>query len=361
MFKKFILILLITPNLFGLVSLVEHDNKLSLSTIYGTINIEEPVLIDLIKSPAFNRLQDIRQYGILCHARSEPEYTRYQHSLGVFFITRKYGAPLAEQIAALLHDISHTVFSHVGDRFFKTNYLMGGKSSYQDTIHEWYLEQTGITAILKKYGLEKACSNDAKKHQYCFDQCLPDLCADRIEYNLTGGLIDNLISIPEIAIMLKHLHFENDKWFFDDINSAQKFGLISIRLSESRWGSGWSSFIDHSAAQALQRAYELGIITLNEIHFSTDDIIWQKLVTSHDNQIAQHIYRIKNYQQCLATATPQTSDVHLQAKFSGTDPLVSTHHGLQRLSLIDHEYQQEFERVKNLISRGWHLRILPIN
>lgn len=39
----------------------------------------------------------------------------YDHSMGVFVILRARGAPLEEQIAGLLHDVSHTAFSHVGD------------------------------------------------------------------------------------------------------------------------------------------------------------------------------------------------------------------------------------------------------
>lgn len=328
--------------------------------VYGTIKIEEAVLLDLIKSPAFQRLKDIRQYGVMCYARNEPEFTRYQHSLGVFFLAKKYGAPLEEQIAALLHDVSHTVFSHVGDRFFKTNYCIGGKSSYQDMIHEWYLEKSGVADILKMYGFEEACSNDSKKRHCCLDQCLPDLCADRIEYNITGGLIDELISAEEINTMLSHLRFEDKKWFFDDIESAKKFGLISLALSESRWGSPWSGFIDHSAAQALQRAYELGIITLDEIHFSSDDIIWQKLATSNDSEIAGHIYRIEHCQEYWSLGTPQDYDIYINTKFSGTDPLIKTESGLKRLTVIDPDYRQEFERVKNLISKGHHIKIKPL-
>jgi len=349
--------LLVVTSLSGLVSLEEYGNSFCLTTVYGSVTIDEPVLIDLIKSPAFQRLKNIRQYGVMCYARSEPHFTRYQHSLGVFFLVKKYGAPLAEQIAALLHDVSHTIFSHVGDRFFKSNYFVGAKVSYQDTIHEWYLAQSGIVDILKVYGYEDACSDKAKKQYHCFDQSLPDLCADRIEYNLTGALIDGMISVEKVNEIIDHLHFENKQWFFDDIQAAKKFGLISVALSELRWGSPWSGFIDHSASQALQRAYELGIITLDDIHFSTDDVMWQKLITNNDSSIARYIQRIVHCQGCWSLGTPEDHDLYVHAKFSGTDPLVKTEQGLQRLTTVDADYKREFDRVKKLIVCGYYLKI----
>jgi len=48
--------------------------------------------------------------------------TRFDHSVGVMLLIRKLGAGsspasalLKEQVAALLHDVSHTAFSHVID------------------------------------------------------------------------------------------------------------------------------------------------------------------------------------------------------------------------------------------------------
>lgn len=330
--------------------------QLTVSTIYGSATITEPVLIELIKSPAFERLKHIHQYGVMRFARQDPYYTRHEHSLGVFYITRLYGAPLEEQIAALLHDVSHTVFSHVGDRFFKSNYFMGS-DAYQDAVHEEYLEKTGIAAILEKYGFSQACCPQAKQRQRCFDQKLPDLCADRIEYNLMGGLIDNLITKTEIQNILGHLHFENEQWFFDDVAAAKRFGLISITLTEQRWGASWSGVVDHCAALALQRACDIGLITVDDVRFSVDDVIWQKLKNSDDAEIVAKLACIQDCHNHYCHCSPQEAGISIRGKFSGTDPLVKTADGLCRLSEIDAAYKQEFERVKKLATCGWCVKI----
>ncbi len=59
------------------------------------------------------------------------------------------GASLDEQIAGLLHDVSHTVFSHVGDFVFN---FESKKDAYQDSCHEWFLKKYGIEEILSKHG-----------------------------------------------------------------------------------------------------------------------------------------------------------------------------------------------------------------
>ncbi|HEX2978550.1 MAG TPA: HD domain-containing protein [Candidatus Babeliales bacterium] len=344
-------------NLFALIRLEEQESYLKLETLYGETIIQEPVLIELIQSQAFVRLKNIRQYGVLCHARNEPEYTRWQHSLGVFFLTRKYGAPLSEQIAALLHDVSHTVFSHVGDIFYNSDYRTG-KKSYQDEIHEQYLKESGIDALLHNYGFAEACSECSKNNQRCFDQPLPGLCADRIEYNLTGAYIDRMITQDELCAIISHLHFENDEWFFDDVDYAKKFGLISLKLSESRWGSTWSAFIDYCAAQALKRACILGIITKNEIQFSSDDIVWEKLKQNSDEELIKWLSFVECPNQSYCVCSDGKSDFFVCGKFSGTDPFVLTENRIRRLSEIDSNYKTEYERVKKLVRSGAHIKLM---
>lgn len=355
-YKIFLLILVYTQTLFALVQLQEHKDYLELTTLYGTTHIHEPVLIALIKHPAFERLKHIRQYGVMHYARSEPEFTRYQHSLGVFFITRLYGASLEEQIDALLHDVSHTVFSHVGDSLFKSDYRTGGKQAYQDTIHEWYLKETGIIDLLITYGYEHACDNATKELHRCFDQRLPDLCADRIEYNLTGGYIDGMLTKATIAAIMNSLYFVDGQWFFSDITHARMFAQVSLQLTETRWGACWSAYIDHHAACALKRAYELGIISIDEIHFSTDAVIWQKLLSCNDAIINHHLTSLVNYQQLCCVCNQHESDSYVHGKFSGTDPFIATDNGYKRLTELDLEYKQEYIRLKMAIAPGWYIK-----
>ena len=128
------------------------------ATFYGAFDVEEPVLIELIESPAFQRLKQIHQYGVAYYTTHREPYTRYEHSLGVFALLRSQGCSLHEQIAGLLHDVSHTVFSHVGDWIFQEQ---GEEIDYQTLTHVDYLHTSGLAVILERHG-------------YRVEQVLPD-------------------------------------------------------------------------------------------------------------------------------------------------------------------------------------------
>ena len=83
--------------------------------VYGEVSIEDPAILDLIGCATFQRLKGIRQAGPSALTFPFKDVTRFEHSLGVFILLRRLGAPRREQVAGLLHDISHTAFSHAVD------------------------------------------------------------------------------------------------------------------------------------------------------------------------------------------------------------------------------------------------------
>jgi HD superfamily phosphohydrolase len=82
---------------------MQYDDEL-----YGRVEITEPVLLDLIASEAMQRTKGISQHGITALLGITPPFSRFDHSLGAMLLVRHLGASVKEQIAALLHDISHT-------------------------------------------------------------------------------------------------------------------------------------------------------------------------------------------------------------------------------------------------------------
>lgn len=352
--KAVLSISLLSVTLHGFL-VQEVDDALILTTIYGQTSITEPVLIELIKSPVVERLKKIHQYGVTPYVRHEESYTRYEHSLGVMLLLKQFGASLEEQIDGLLHDASHTVFSHIGDSLF--NYRLR-KESYQDKIHEWFLEHEGIIDLLKKYSFEDACSKDAKKYHRMLEQDRPDLCADRIEYNLTGALRESLLVVDEIQAIIKALHYGDGNWYFDNKDAATKFGRVSLQLSQMRWGGDWNLFVDYCASQILLRALELGIINTEMVHFGTDDAVMQILVAHNDPQIMKwrdYMYGVK---QSYHLSDETDYDFYIKGKFSGTDPLVKINNKLLRVSELDSTYAQEFALCKACIEKGYYFKLI---
>ncbi|OGO46801.1 MAG: hypothetical protein A2W37_04335 [Chloroflexi bacterium RBG_16_63_12] len=118
--------------------------------LYGAVEIGESVLIDLMRTVAMERLRGVLQHGITAVIGITRPTTRFEHSVGVMLLARRLGAPLKEQVAALLHDVSHTAFSHVMD------YVFGGhdSQSYHETIKEAYIAGTDLPAILARHGYD---------------------------------------------------------------------------------------------------------------------------------------------------------------------------------------------------------------
>jgi hypothetical protein len=50
-----------------------------IDTFYGPIEVEEPVILELLESRAMQRLKTLHQYGVVYYTTHREEYTRYDH------------------------------------------------------------------------------------------------------------------------------------------------------------------------------------------------------------------------------------------------------------------------------------------
>jgi HD superfamily phosphohydrolase len=153
--------------------------------IFGECNIEEPVIVELIGSPALQRLKKIDQMGYQEPYFPGTAHSRFEHSVGVFLWLRKYGSSIEEQIAGLIHDISHGAFSHCLDYVLAQGAEQHQR--YQDDILADFVKKSEIAGIIKKYGLDLDYILD-ENHFPLKEKPLPDLCADRIDYSIRDAL-----------------------------------------------------------------------------------------------------------------------------------------------------------------------------
>lgn len=97
--------------------------------VYGGIPITQ-VELDLIGLPIFQRLRGLRQLACVNYVFPGAEHSRFVHSLGVLYIMGLMTDHLMKQgtlneddavkmrVAALLHDIGHYPFSHLGESVY---------------------------------------------------------------------------------------------------------------------------------------------------------------------------------------------------------------------------------------------------
>ena len=328
---------------------------INLETIYGNFEINDPVIIELLSHPMMLRLKNIRQYGVNYYVIKPETYHRYEHSVGVYLLLKKYGASLKEQVAGLLHDVSHTVFSHVGEWIFDHK---DGLSSYQDDHHDSFLKATGFAEILEKHGFTLESINHKHNNFSLLEQDLPDLCLDRIEYNLQGGLRENLITKDDFDAILNSLKFKDDKWYFTDIKNAKKFALISLYHTEKIWGSPLGLLTYKLTGQALKIALNKKYLSLDDIKFGEDDIIWQKLITIDDVQIKYLVNKLINHQNFYLPSSAEEADFFLHSKFRGVNPWVKINNKFQRLTEVDADYAEKYFALKKIYASPLGIKII---
>jgi HD superfamily phosphohydrolase len=172
--------------------------------IYGEFEFAG-VIEELINTSVFQRLRRIHQGGAIFLVNPKINHTRFEHSIGVMILIRKLGGTIEEQIAGLIHDISHTAFSHLIDYVFDIE-----EEDYHEKRFEEVLRDKELNSVLKKYQLDTNKFTEIEKYQI-LEYPLPDLSADRVDYTLRDLFQIGRISKKEILWFLSGLKIVNNR------------------------------------------------------------------------------------------------------------------------------------------------------
>lgn len=184
--------------------------------VYGQIEIDQPVLIALISTASMQRLKGILQHGITGFLGITKPITRFEHSVGAMLLVRHFQAPLTEQIAALLHDVSHTAFSHVTDHVFCTP----AGESFHEIMKQTFLAQSDIAQVLADYGYDWRDLLDDSVYPI-LEQPSPLLCADRLDYFFRDSLALEIITGQQVIYILSHLVIREKQIVVNDLVAAR--------------------------------------------------------------------------------------------------------------------------------------------
>jgi HD superfamily phosphohydrolase len=334
----------------------DSTSRRTVETIWGESYECEDALVEIMETDLMQRLKKIDQSGPSRYLGPiVPAFSRFEHSVGVVALLKKAGAPLKEQIAGLLHDCSHTVFSHVGDYIFAGDMNENVQQSYQDRIHLNHLQRSGLSATIAKYGMR---IEDLNPELYVrLERPLPDMCADRIQYNVHTGVIFGIISNADAEAIVANLEFENGNWYFTDKDLAKKFAGLSLHFTRNFWGVKWNTSMNIHLAMAIRRALTIKLISMKDL-FMTDDIIMKKLQASNDSIIKNNLWQCANYTKRIQGA--RYSKMKITSKFRGIDPPVRNAETgeLERLTAIDPDFKKQYDAVKKWCNDGVEIDIL---
>jgi len=120
--------------------------------IHGYINIDK-IASSIIDTCIFQRLRNIHQTGVLYLVFPTATHTRFEHSIGTYYLAKKLITNISNKqqelkitdeiielvsIAGLCHDLGHLMFSHLFDDQFLPNLINFDdiKSKTNNTTHE---------------------------------------------------------------------------------------------------------------------------------------------------------------------------------------------------------------------------------
>lgn len=304
--------------------------------IYGDVAVNSGVILDLINSKPMQRLKGIGQFGIPDEYYHQANYSRYEHSLGVMLLLKKLGASEEEQIAGLLHDVSHTAFSHVID------WVVGdGKTEdYQDEQHTQYLNNSEIPRILEKHGYSVNRISDYH-HFGLLERDSPDLCADRVDYSLREFPADVVkICVPALAVHEGRIVFANQE-------AAELFAKHFLKQQMEHWGGLEAVSRYRIFANALRRAIGAKVISMDDF-WKDDDFVMNKLVKAKNPDVISELEVLRS--KSLAGLKKGTTPVH--KKFRHVDPHFLLNGKVVRLSSVSQDFADELEKAREANRRG---------
>lgn len=239
--------------------------------LYGKVEITEAVLLNLIASDAVQRLKGISQHGITALLGITPPFSRFDHSIGTMLLVRRLGAPIKEQVAALLHDVSHTAFSHVIDFVFDDH----SGQSYHEEKKEEIVANSDIPAILNHHGRDWRKFMDEEQFSL-LEQPAPLLCADRLDYFLRDLEFLKLANRREIHAVLESLTVAEGRIAVNNLDAARWLAYTFIEADRASWSSFREVGLYQLTAEAIKTANRCGLIEEADL-WGSDEVLWRKL------------------------------------------------------------------------------------
>jgi len=225
------------------------NGKIIHDGIHGSMKLDG-IILDLVKTPEFQRLRNIKQLGLAYVVYPGANHSRFEHSLGVWNTARRLSeeAGLDEnegmllQVGALLHDIGHGPFSHTFETIYRhyvkehDHMRLGqdiilGKSDITESPN-----RGRIPEIIESYGYDFTAKDVAElilgKHQrrYLGQMLHGDVDVDQIDYLIRDAHYTGVAhGIIDLERLLKVLHVHNGELVVDEKGVEAVEGMMVAR------------------------------------------------------------------------------------------------------------------------------------
>jgi hypothetical protein len=296
------------------------------------------------------RLKGIHQYGTWHFINPKLNTSRFDHSLGVFFLLRKFNASIEEQIAGLIHDISHLAFSHVIDYVFED-------ISSQETaekFNEEIIKKSEIPNILKEKNIDIDFILD-KNNFRMLERSLPDICADRLDYLFRDSIIFGAAENKVVNSMLKSIIVKDGEFVVNNENNAKQIANLFLTMSRKMWVNPLQSASYQILADSIKIALNKKIITEKDFYL-TDDTLFKKLKNSMDSTVTDMLNTLEYLK--ITEGTKNDYDFHTSGKARYIDPKFLDGKDIMKVSDVDEKFKKDIKEFIKWVSKGFYIKII---
>ncbi|MGF9766512.1 HD domain-containing protein [Bacillus albus] len=317
--------------------------------LYGEFEVDQ-VVEELISSKSVQRLKGIHQAGASYLINEKWNVTRFDHSVGVMLLVKKLGGSVEEQIAGLLHDVSHTAFSHVIDYVFHNE-----GESYHEEIFSSVVKNSEIPAILSKYGYnyEDILLDDSK--WTLLERSAPELCADRVDYTLRDMYTYGYISLEEVHSLLEDVIAVDGKMVLQSVEMAEWFTETYYKEVIDFFMKPMNIYGNDMLAKTLKLALHKRIIHADDFLLEDDELI-SKLQQCNDSEV--HALLRKVHPNVKVKEDRNDYDLYQKNKVRLIDPPLLREGEVVTSSVVSEKIRQMSEVAYEKAVRGMYVKVI---
>lgn len=242
--------------------------------IYGSVTftgLPEAV----IENEGMQRLKEVHQNGANFLVNPAMDTSRFEHSLGTAILCRRFGRDEAEVVAALVHDISHTAFSHLADQLYERE-----DQTFHEDLHRRFVQRYGLDDLVAEHGYDPEYIFDEENFTV-LERDRPDICADRLDYTLRDLFKDGRLSRDEVQEVLDGLTVEDGILVARDEPAAKRVMDLFLTLNQEVFFNPLHEASNMLLKDILLDGFKRGVLTEDDL-LTTDARVLEKVRTDED-------------------------------------------------------------------------------
>lgn len=266
--------------------------------VHGDIEVDHE-LLSILDTPAMQRLRGIKQLGMSHLVYPSAVHTRFEHSLGTLWITRRLldglaarghhidsGARRIAMLAAVLHDVTHFPFGHT----FEDERRLFVRHDRDTRRLDYFLDSPGIRGGLAKSGLAKevraVLADEPNVPSFLRGIVKGTICADLLDYLRRDALFCGLrldyderlyryftLVDGQLALRL----YKGGGLRRDALSELVHLLQIRYALTERVYYHHAKVVAGAMVSRAVELALEQGLLSMDELHELRDDSLLDRL------------------------------------------------------------------------------------